>query len=68
MSKEVEVTLSPEFLARLEKDVQDNVAAIECASAFEGYNRGGGPGGSYDRHYDRSTGKISAPSSKVIAD
>ncbi len=69
MSAPHEVKLSTEFLNRIEKDIQDNVAELNCASAFESYNRGGGPGGSYDRHYDRSTGKAdSAVASKVIAD
>lgn len=68
MTKQFEVQLSPEFLERIEEDVKDNIAATGCSSAFQDYNRGGGPGGSYDRHYDRSTGKIDGPTPKVIAD
>ena len=56
MKNDFEVQLSPEFLARIETDVQSNVKALGCSGAFEVYNRGGGPAGSYDRHYDKSTG------------
>lgn len=51
-----EVKLSPEYLAKIEADLQTNVGQLGAANAFAEYNRGGGPAGSYDRHYDKSTG------------
>ncbi len=68
MTKQFEVQLSPEFLARIEGDVKDNISATSCSSAFQSYNRGGGPGGNYDRHYDKSTGKMDGSTPKVIVD
>lgn len=59
MNKNFEVVLSPDFLSRIEEDVNSNIKSLECIGAFESYNRGGGPAGDYDRHYDRSTGGIS---------
>ena len=56
MQKHFEVQLSSEFLARIEEDVVTHVKATGVEGAFTAYNRGGGPGGAYDRHYDRSTG------------
>jgi len=56
MAVPFEVQLSKEFLARIESDVEASIKDLDCASAFASYNRGGGPGGAYDRHYDRSTG------------
>jgi hypothetical protein len=51
-----EVQLSADFLSKIESDLSDNVKSLAAANAFTEYNRGGGPGGSYDRHYDKSTG------------
>lgn len=51
-----EVELSQEFIERIESDLLASVSQLAGEGAFSSYNRGGGPGGSYDRHYDRSTG------------
>ena len=56
MSEDFEVQLSPEFLAKLEADLHLSVKSLQSANAFTSYNRGGGPAGKYDRHYDKSTG------------
>lgn len=56
MSDNFEVEVSPEFLAKLEADLELSVKALGEATAFTDYNRGGGPAGKYDRHYDKSTG------------
>lgn len=56
MNKTFEVQISQEFLKRMEQDVEAHVKSLDMAGAFTAYNRGGGPGGAYDRHYDRSTG------------
>ena len=56
MQKQLEVQLSNDFLKRIEEDVRTHVNATGETGAFTAYNRGGGPAGSYDRHYDRSTG------------
>ena len=51
-----EVQLSSEFLLKLEADLDANVRSLGSENAFTEYNRGGGPAGSYYRHYDKSTG------------
>lgn len=56
MEQDFEVQLSTEFLAKIKDDMKSNIKSLDCSSAFEAYNRGGGPAGSYDRHYDKSTG------------
>jgi hypothetical protein len=58
-----EVQLSAEFLSKIESDLSANVKSLTAANAFTEYNRGGGPAGSYDRHYDKSTG-VSAQSNQ----
>jgi hypothetical protein len=62
MTPDFEVQLSPEYLARIEADLTASIKLLASANAFTDYNRGGGPGGSYDRHYDKSTGSISRTS------
>lgn len=62
MTPDFEVQLSPEYLAKIEADLKAGVKLLASVNAFTEYNRGGGPGGSYDRHYDKSTGGIT-PSS-----
>lgn len=57
MEQEFEVQISPEFLARMESDLKSSIDALTSENAFTDYNRGGGPAGDYDRHYDKSTGK-----------
>lgn len=57
MEQEFEVQISPDFLARMESDLKASVETLKSESAFTEYNRGGGPAGDYDRHYDKSTGK-----------
>lgn len=59
-----EVQLSPEFLAKIEADLEAHVKLLASENAFTEYNRGGGPKGNYDRHYDKSTGKV-APAISV---
>lgn len=56
MSSDFEVQLSPEFLAKIDADLDASVKSLRAANAFTSYNRGGGPKGDYDRHYDKSTG------------
>ena len=56
MPDNFEVEVSPEFLAKIEADLEASVKTLGEAAAFTDYNRGGGPGGKYDRHYDKSTG------------
>lgn len=58
MTSDFEVQLSPEYLAKIEADLKARVQMLGAANAFTDYNRGGGPAGSYDRHYDKSTGGI----------
>jgi hypothetical protein len=60
MASDFEVQLSPEYLAKIETDLKASVQMLGSASAFTDYNRGGGPAGSYDRHYDKSTGGITS--------
>lgn len=56
MTKNFEVQLSAEYLAKIESDLLVSVSQLGSENAFTDYNRGGGPAGSYDRHYDKSTG------------
>lgn len=56
MPDNFEVEVSPEFLAKIEADLEASVKTLGEADAFTEYNRGGGPAGKYDRHYDKSTG------------
>jgi hypothetical protein len=56
MPDNFEVEVSPEFLAKIEADLEACVKTLGEAAAFTEYNRGGGPAGKYDRHYDKSTG------------
>jgi len=56
MENNFEVELSSQFLARIKEDIASNIKLLDCSGAFEAYNRGGGPAGNYDRHYDKSTG------------
>ncbi|RLA40248.1 MAG: hypothetical protein DRR42_26170, partial [Gammaproteobacteria bacterium] len=56
MRQDFEVELSPDFLGKIEADLKANVEALGSKEAFTEYNRGGGPAGDYDRHYDKSTG------------
>lgn len=56
MSDEFELEISPEFLARAERDLLESLEKFGDPTAFSAYNRGGGPKGAYDRHYDKSTG------------
>ena len=58
MAADFEVQVSPEFLQRIEADLAANVKMLRAANAFTAYNRGGGPKGQYDRHYDKSTGGV----------
>jgi hypothetical protein len=55
MKQDFEVQISPEFLAKMESDLKIKVDALASENAFTNYNRGGGPAGNYDRHYDKST-------------
>lgn len=57
MEQDFEVQVSPDFLARMESDLKASVESLKAEGAFTEYNRGGGPAGDYDRHYDKSTGK-----------
>lgn len=50
-----ELKISPEFLAKAEKDLKQSIEMYGDTKVFEAYNRGGGPKGAYDRHYDKST-------------
>lgn len=54
--EQFELSISTEFLARAERELTESVEKLGDPKAFSAYNRGGGPKGSYDRHYDRSTG------------
>ena len=56
MTSDFEVQLSPEYLAKIETDLQASVKSLGSSNAFTAYNRGCGPKGDYDRHYDKSTG------------
>lgn len=67
MEKDFEVQLSADFLARIDNDVKSNIKSLDCSGAFEAYNRGGGPAGSYDRHYDKSTGSIEQKTDALVA-
>ena len=52
-----EVEVSSEYLERIESDLESRTTSDTFASeGFTAYNRGGGPAGQYDRHYDKSTG------------
>lgn len=55
MSEEFEVQVSSEFMERMRSDLARSVEAYGDTAAFTAYNRGGGPAGQYDRHYDKST-------------
>lgn len=52
-----EVELSKDYLEKIEADLAASVEALRSSEVFTDYNRGGGPAGDYDRHYDKSTGK-----------
>jgi hypothetical protein len=54
--RDAEVQLSAEYLRRLEAKLDMSVQELAAQGAFAGYNRGGGPAGKYDRHYDKSVG------------
>ncbi|MBX7259851.1 MAG: hypothetical protein U1F48_10115 [Burkholderiales bacterium] len=56
MKPKFEVQVSPEYLAKIEADLRAGMKMLASENAFTDYNRGGGPGGNYDRHYDKSTG------------
>ena len=56
MTSDFEVQLSPEYLAKIEANLEASMTSLESENAFTAYNRGGGPKGDYDRHYDKSTG------------
>lgn len=58
MTSDFEVQLSPEYLAKIEMDLDTRMKALGSSTAFTAYNRGGGPKGDYDRHYDKSTGLV----------
>lgn len=55
MSDVFELTVTPEFLEPMRADLLRNAEAFGESGAFHAYNRGGGPAGQYDRHYDKST-------------
>lgn len=55
MNSDFEVAISPEFLERMRADLNKSIRDFGGQSAFTAYNRGGGPTGQYDRHYDKST-------------
>lgn len=55
MSDDFEVHVSSEFMERMRSDLARSVEAFGDPTAFTAYNRGGGPAGQYDRHYDKST-------------
>lgn len=57
MSEDFELRISPEFLEKAEQDMTESLEKYGDPKLFTAYNRGGGPKGSYDRHYDKSTGK-----------
>jgi hypothetical protein len=57
MDTDFEVAVSPEFVERIRADLARSVMDLGDPSAFTAYNRGGGPAGQYDRHYDKSTGR-----------
>ena len=67
MTSDFEVQLSPEYLAKVEADLKASVKMLGARNAFTDYNRGGGPKGDYDRHYDKSTGGV-APGTTDSAD
>mgnify|MGYP003381879738 FL=1 len=56
MSEDFELKISPEFLAKAEQNMTESLEKYGDPKLFTAYNRGGGPKGSYDRHYDKSTG------------
>lgn len=56
MSEAFELKISPEFLAKAEQNMMESLEKYGDPKLFTAYNRGGGPKGSYDRHYDKSTG------------
>ncbi len=56
MSEDFELKISPEFLAKAEQNMMQSLEKYGDPKLFTAYNRGGGPEGSYDRHYDKSTG------------
>lgn len=57
MSEDFELKISPEFLEKAEQDMTESLEKYGDPKLFTAYNRGGGPKGSYDRHYDKSTGR-----------
>lgn len=63
MGSTFEVQLSPEYLAKIEADLEGHVRLLASQNAFTAYNRGGGPKDNYDRHYDKSTGRLEPSSS-----
>ena len=56
MSEDFELEISPEFLAKAEQNMTESLEKYGDPKLFTAYNRGGGSKGSYDRHYDKSTG------------
>ena len=56
MENNFEVELSKDYLKKIEADLAASVESLRSSEAFTDYNRGGGPAGAYDRHYDKSTG------------
>lgn len=50
-----ELKISPEFLEKANSDLKNSIEQFGGDRVFEAYNRGGGPKGAYDRHYDKST-------------
>lgn len=58
MTSDFEVQVSPQYLAKIEADFKASVKMLAAPGAFTDYNRGGGPKGDYDRHYDKSTGGV----------
>jgi len=55
LDNDFEVEISADYLAKIEQELKSSVDALRDEGAFVNYNRGGGPAGSYDRHYDKST-------------
>lgn len=56
VSETFELAISPEFLEEAEQHMTESLEKYGDPKLFTAYNRGGGPKGQYDRHYDKSTG------------
>lgn len=54
-SEPFEIQVSDEYLERIESDLGARPQYVRTEE-ITAYNRGGGPAGQYDRHYDKSTG------------